>query len=162
MAHTFNFSFDKKEFGAITKLRLVLALGILIVGVVIYLFVTQEHICQDFECFRESMTSCKKTVFIREDLDMVWEYTIKSRGVSDSCMVEVKLLKVIEGKVEAQDLVTKSMLCDYPVASNYFPEDVITRCSGILKEDLQELIIKRMHDYLITHIGTIEEEFSRF
>ena len=54
------------------------------------------------------------------------------------------------------------MLCDYPISTNGFPEDDITKCSGPLREELQELIIQRMHNYLLKNIGEIREDFEGF
>jgi hypothetical protein len=54
------------------------------------------------------------------------------------------------------------MTCNYPISTLNLPEDDISTCTGPLREELQELIIQRMHNYLIQNIGEIKEDFKDF
>ena len=150
------------ELKTITNSKLLLAFTILIVGTLAYFFITNLTTCQDLTCFKESLTTCKKTTLIREEQNMVWEYQIIGNGPGDTCKVKTTLLKVIEGKAESQTLQGKSMTCNYPISTLNLPEDDISTCTGPLREELQELIIQRMHNYLIKNIGEIKEDFKDF
>jgi len=53
------------------------------------------------------------------------------------------------------------MLCIIPKEEISFPEKDISRCTGLLKEEMQDLIIQRMHNYLLKNVGQISQEFER-
>ncbi len=150
-----------KQFGSKTyKKRLLIALIILIVGFVgffiyFYFFVANE--CKDVECYQEALLDCKKVWLIREDDSYVWRYEILNKIDENSCNVEVRLLRVNKGKLNVEDLQGKSMTCKVQKVSGVFPEKDMLKCNGILKEELQEIIIDRMHNYLLQNLGQIEE-----
>lgn len=115
--------------------------------------------CNDKECFFNSLTKCKRVSWIREDSQAAWSYKIL-RENGDSCKVQVKLLKIKQGTVNIEDLQDKSMLCNVIKSETRFPEKIMSQCSGPLREELQEIIIQRMHSYLLENVGQIEEGFE--
>ena len=132
----------KKRFG----LALVLLFITLVVFTSYFLFYYPKP-CADTngECFSNAMANCKSVSWIKEDVEASWVYTIKKTSRDYSCEVEVKLLKMKEGTIDSEELQGKKMLCIIPKGETQFPEKDISRCSGELKEELQDLIIQRMH-----------------
>ena len=39
------------------------------------------------------------------------------------------------------------------------PEKDLSRCTGSLKEKLQEIIIQKMHSYLLDNLGNVNQTF---
>ena len=71
------------------------------------------------------------------------------------------LLRLIDGKTSFEKLLGKSMVCTVLTDDRGFPEENLNDCSGPLREEYQELIIQRMHNYLIENIGQINDEFNK-
>ena len=142
------------------KKRLLISLIILVAGLVgffiyFYFFVANE--CKDVECYQEALLDCKKVWLIREGNTYVWRYEVLNKIDGNSCNVEVRLLRVNKGKLNVEDLQGKSMTCKVQKVNNVFPEKDMLRCNGLLKEEFQEIIIDRMHNYLLQNLGQIEE-----
>lgn len=146
-----------------TKKRVGLALIILIFALIIftgYFLFFYERECEDAECFVDAMKNCKAVSWIRSDDQASWLYTIKGRAAGDSCEIEVKLLEVKQGTIDSEKLAGKDMLCTMQKGDTSFPEKDISRCTGQLKEEMQDLIIQRMHNYLLKNVGQISQEFA--
>ncbi len=144
------------------KTRVGIALIILIIALVIfsiYFLFFYAKPCDDNECFVDAMSSCKRVSLVREDSQSSWLYTIRG-SKNNLCKVEVKLLKIKQGTIDSEDLQGKEMICLVPKANTQFPEKDISKCTGVLKEELQNIIIKRMHDYLLENVGEIKQEFE--
>ena len=147
------------------KKRFGIALIILFIALVVFtsyfLFVYPKP-CADTngQCFVDAMVSCKRVSWIREDAEASWAYIIKENIKGDSCEVEVKLLKMKQGTIDSEKLQGKEMLCIIPKGETQFPEKDISKCSGELREELQDLIIQRMHNYLLQNVGEIRTEFQ--
>jgi len=110
--------------------------------------------------FIDSMTYCRDVSWIREDAQASWLYKIKGGGRGDTCDIEVRLLKMKEGTIEADKLQGTKMICNVQKTDTQFPERDISKCSGPLKEELQDIIIQRMHNYLLQNVGEIRQEFE--
>lgn len=113
-------------------------------------------ICESWDCFNAKLEECGKVEFIGGD-DMIFEYIIK--GVSDGeCEVSVQLL---QGELNNQDslkLEMHKMTCYLPEGVVMIPESNIGKCTGLLKEGLQDLVIKKLHTYLVQNLGTLNLE----
>lgn len=143
------------------SMRLSIAIILLLLLIAVYFgyyFFLKTKSCENLDCFRNSLKNCKRASYIKEDSLGVWYYDIKG-GAKDSCNIKVKLLKLKQGKIDMEHLQNKEMTCNV-INSENFPEEDISRCSGVLKEELQELIIQRMHNYLLQNLGEIKEEFK--
>ena len=138
----------------------VLLILIIIAVALVGFFLDYTKNCQDQNCFDNAMNSCKKAYFIREDDKAAWSYDIKEK-VDDKCAVEVTLLKLKKGNIDIEKLENKKMNCIVEKGTQ-FPEEIIANCKGELKEELQDIIITRMHDYILKNLGEIKEEFSGF
>ncbi len=122
------------------------------------LFYTRE--CENRDCFSNALLKCNKAVWVNDVEEATWAYTIK--GISEeSCEVEVKLLVVKKGGVEMESVQGESMTCYIPLNTFISPEQDLGRCNGVLKEKLQEMLIKRLHSYILENLGEIGEELTK-
>jgi len=142
-----------------------IALIILFIALIIFLsyfliFYAKPCVDTDGKCFVDAMSNCDRVSWIKEDSQSSWLYTIEGNTQDESCKVNIKLLKVKSGPLESEKLQGKDMTCIVRKGQTQFPEKDISKCSGELKEVLQELIIQRMHDYLIQNFGEIKDEFK--
>jgi len=122
------------------------------------LFFTIE--CNDGDCYQSALARCRKVFYIREDASAIWHYKIIGKS-STGCLVEVSLLNLKKGTIELETLQDKTMVCDVYRSNQELPEKDFARCSGQLREEIQEIIIQRMHNYLIQNIEEINEEFAK-
>jgi len=142
------------------KIKIILIILILIpVIFLIYIFTIKIDSCENEKCFFDSLKDCKKINFVKEDLEYSWLYVISKEVSEDLCEVNVELLEVKEGVINPKIIENKGMVCIVPKTMSDFPENEISRCNGILKERLQDLIIKRMYDYLLVNVQEINTSF---
>ena len=142
------------------KIKIILIILILLfAGFLGYVFIIKTNSCENKTCFFDSLKDCKKISFAKEDLEYSWFYVILKEASEDSCEVKVKLLNVKKESIDSKILQDKEMICIVPKTSTDFPEEDISECSGILKENLQDLIIQKMYDYLITNLQEINASF---
>jgi len=109
--------------------------------------------CEDWVCFNAKLEDCDRVKFIGGH-DMIFEYTIEGSSGGD-CEVGVKLL---QGELNNQDslkLEMQEMTCILPEGVVMIPESNIAKCSGLLKEGLQDLVIKKLHTYLVQNLGKL-------
>jgi hypothetical protein len=52
------------------------------------------------------------------------------------------------------------MTCYLPIGDDRVPEADISVCHGILKEELQAIIIEKLHLYVVENIGEISSELT--
>ena len=113
--------------------------------------------CADYGCFQKRMAACSLGTYINEEPEASWHYNIlgKNRGL---CGVEVTLLQAKEGELSLREVEGLSMTCSYELGIANYPEKDLVNCHGLLKEKLQEIIIKKLHQYVVGNIGKINEE----
>jgi len=143
-------SYDKKR-----ALRVVVAILIVLIAIAVLLTIFWHPECENFECFQKSMERCNKVTFINEGPEASWGYSIVGRKGS-SCIVDVKLLQVKAGELGVEQLAGKSMSCSYDFGQGVYPEKDLDKCHGLLKEDLQKIIIEKLHKYLIENLGKLD------
>jgi len=145
------------------KKRLLISIAILIIAailfMIIYLFYYARP-CNDSACFSQAMIKCSRVYFIKEDSKASWYYEIKGSSGKDSCIVKIKLLKMNSGDIDTEVLEGTEMTCIVNKGETTAPEENMKSCSGLLKEKLQEIIIDRMHSYLLQNLGEIKESFA--
>jgi len=145
------------------KKRVLIAITILIIIIicsVIYLTVLKTEKCSDQECFFSSLENCERTSWVNENEKSTYKYTILSNIDKQKCKVNVQLLNLKQGSAENERLLTKSMICNVQKTETQSPDKDLSMCSGPLKEEMQNLIIQKMHNYLLENIGEIKEEFK--
>jgi len=144
-----------------TRIVLVFVIILLVIfGIVLggILFLSPDT-CYEKSCFNRAMVDCDRVVWLRMDENADWFYEIKGSS-GNSCEIEVELKKIKKGDVDLEVLEGEKMVCKLLKGESANPEEVISQCSGKLKEDLQEIIISRMHDYLLENLGELKEGFG--
>ncbi|MFA6022500.1 MAG: hypothetical protein WC781_00255 [Candidatus Pacearchaeota archaeon] len=145
----------KKEGG---KGKLILGIIILIVLVlaVFFTFIYTPK-CKDVSCWESKLKSCSKASYMNDAKDITWQYKILGKS-GNKCQVYVKALEVKQGLTSAMILQGKDMKCLLPYGIIASPESNPNLCNGILKEEMQTLIIQKLHQYILQNIGTISQE----
>lgn len=138
------------------------ALGIIILVVLVAaLFLTfNPEKCPNFECFQKRMIECKSTSYINEEPEASWGYKIIGKRAG-KCEIEVTLLGAKEGSLDLRKYEGNSMSCFFDEGFVTYPEKDLDACHGELKENLQNVIIEKLYNYIISNLGEIQEELRR-
>ncbi len=149
----------KNKKGQIGRFILLFAvISILIIA--IYFTFYFSYSCDNLACFHAHQRECSKTKFINDAEDTIWKYKILGE-VNKACEIEVEVLKVKQGNLDRKRIENKMMTCYLPLGEDTAPESDISNCHGLLKEELQEIIIEKLHLYVIENIGEISEELKK-
>jgi hypothetical protein len=116
--------------------------------------------CKDKSCFNASLSECKRASYINDAQDASWLYKIKGKWGGE-CKVYVKLLQLKQGPADLASLEGKKMDCYLPLGSTAAPQENLAKCSGLLKEEMQGLLIKRLHNYITENLGEIGGELEK-
>ena len=143
---------DKKRWKTMGAIVIVLIFSV-------YFSFFHKESCNNFECFQNAMKSCTSNSYLNEEAEASWHYQINGRSGSE-CVVEVELLQAKKGELSIEDLKGFSMECAYPYGIAAYPEKDLSRCHGRLKEELQNIIIKKLHSYIIDNIGKFDEKLN--
>jgi len=136
------------------------SLIIIILIAAVYFTFFFSYKCKDISCFQEHQKKCVKTKFVDDTEDITWEYIIKGKN-NGICEIEVQALQIKKGAIDKSKLEGKSMNCYLPLGSTNSPQADIAICHGILKEELQNIIIQKLHSYIVENIGEIGEEIKK-
>ncbi|RMD66473.1 hypothetical protein D6817_04005 [Candidatus Pacearchaeota archaeon] len=132
----------------------VLALVFLVVALKFTFFAVKD--CGSFECFQDSLKRCERARYVNDAVEASWEYeTIGREG--GACKVNVRFLQPKEGELALQKLSGLEMVCYIPLGVGDYPEKDLNKCTGKLKEEMQAIIIKRLHTYILQNLGEIDE-----
>ena len=141
---------------------LIVLLVITFIGLVIsaYYLYTSLQICNDESCFTNSLSKCAKTTYVKDDGTNIIQYNIlgKSQG---ECKVNVQMLQIKSGSAELSVLEGSEMTCLLQLGLVVDPAKTLKNCHGILKEEIQNIIIQRMHAQIVQNIGKISEETTK-
>lgn len=129
-------------------------------AVSVYFLYWNIRTCQNQECFNQALVKCSPRYWTNENSDTIIKYKILGTE-GDKCEVNVQILQIKKGLAELTNLEGKSMVCalDYGIVTD--PEKNLGICHGILKETIQEIIIKRMHAQIVENIGKISAETTK-
>lgn len=136
---------------------LIIFLIIFIASSATYYFFFYTETCPDKACFQDSLLKCKKSSWINDASEATWLYVIEKKHKGE-CKVNVKLLLAKEGKTDISEAEGKEMTCYLPAGIVASPEKDLSKCHGELKESLQEIMITRMHSYILENLEQINEE----
>lgn len=143
---------------------MMLILLLLVIGFAVFYvrfyFYPAEHVCDSRECFDSAMVSCSRGAsFIDEQDKATWKYVVawKDRNL---CDVQVTLLLAKSGPLGLSALEGRSMNCNYQFGVKEAPGADLSKCQGYLKEGLQDLIIKKLYQYVIGNIDQIKNELN--
>ena len=147
--------------GKKSLLFFVIALVILIIIIfAAYFLFFRTTNCLDKTCFENAIVGCKKVSWTRQDSSAAWTYTILGSKDQASCEINVKLLRLNNGTIDAEGLQGEEMICNFVKGDTQYPEKDISTCHGLLKEDIQDLLIQRMHNYLLQNALQISQGFN--
>lgn len=149
-------------FNKITPFTWVLIfLAIILIGFFIWGNFIYYNSCDSRDCFDYYLSDCERAQYVKNG-EMKFNYFIKGRS-GDSCVVGVELIESDLGNQEGLDIVGKDMNCYIPYGSVVTPNADLDLCHGELKEGFQDLIITRMHRYIVNNLGEIKREvFENF
>ena len=120
----------------------------------------RENCGRDATCFAENVEKCGASSFIDVKNNNIYQYVIWP-GFLDQCHVRVTLERVSVGAPpEYLELEGKEMMCtiskdDLEATSLDNFDNFMDYCTGPLKEELYELIIKRMYENVVSQLGPI-------
>jgi len=130
------------------------AVLVLTIGLAIYLTFFYTPKCENYSCFQTYMAKCDRVVYVNEEPEASWGYKIEGTN-DDNCVVDVTLLNAKKGELDIVNLVGDGMKCYYPTGTSAYPEKDLSKCHGILKEELQDRVISKLHSYLIENLGKL-------
>lgn len=134
---------------------------IAIVGIVIaaYSIAIYKKVCGDEICFAEALTNCSKAVYLSNNQETVVRYTIQ--GVSEkTCLVNVEMLQIKQGSLQVESMVGKEMVCAAPLGVYIMPDENIKNCHGLLKEEIQDILLQRLYSQIAQNIEQIGKEIA--
>jgi hypothetical protein len=135
-------------------------LMVVVLAIASYLLFFYKIDCKTNTCFIDSLLNCKKASYIYETNQTINLYEILGKQ-DGTCEVYVKLLQIKKGSAELEILNGKDMTCTIPLKTLVMPDSDISKCHGILKENIQELVIQRLHNQIIENIGTINQSVNK-
>jgi len=137
-----------------------LTIAIIVIGLLAFYFVYYfSYSCDDLPCFYSHQEECVRTSFVNDQEDTTWEYFIEGKE-GNACKINVKALNIKKGSASKQKLEGKDMNCFLPLGSVAAPEADIARCTGPLKEEMQNLIIQQLHAYIVDNVQEISSELD--
>jgi len=143
--------------GAGKLLLIILILAVL--GAAIYFTFFFTYTCDDLACFKSHQEKCSRTKYINDAEETTWLYEIKGKE-DGKCEINVKVLQIKSGTIDRKNLQGKSMDCLLVFGNINSPEADISKCHGLLKEELQGLIINKLHAYVVENVGEIGGELQ--
>jgi len=152
------FNLKKNKRGGVKLILFFIMLFIFFVAIYFTFFYTSK--CKDITCFQIKEEKCSKASFLNDKEDITWFYQIKGKE-NRACKINVEILQIKKSTLDKRKLEGKSMDCYLPFGSTNFPEEDMESCHGILKEELQKLIIQKLHSYIVENLGEISEELQK-
>jgi predicted membrane protein len=141
--------------------KIILIVLIIIVAVLaVYFTFFYSRNCKTAECFNFALTKCYRASYINDAEDAAWYYKIKGKS-GDNCKIYVKLLQLKQGTGQISSLEGKEMTCYTQLGMITSPQGNLANCHGLLKEEMQNLIINRLHNYIVSNLGQISEELTK-
>jgi hypothetical protein len=152
----------KTEFRELTsKNSIIISLIVIILGLTLlyyFEFFTKPIECKDVACYKEYLLTCKKSFLINEDENYVYRYEILKENGNSYCDVDVVLIKIKNGSSEGEKLESLNMLCKINRFEDILPEKNMLSCTGKLREELQEIIINKLHSVIFQNLNKINEK----
>jgi len=136
----------------ITAIITILSLIIVLIVLAYSFFYAPK--CQNAGCFKKVLWECDKASFMSEEANSTWFYRIDGMSFGE-CRIYVKAVSLKADVETGTALQGKDMTCYVPkqLLGAFMPEEKIEYCHGILKEEIQRLMIEKMHLYIIQNIG---------
>ena len=147
---------DEKR-GSKAPLIVIIISLIAIMAILAYYFLYMPA-CKDNACFKNALWKCNKASFMNIQENSTWYYRIEGFSAGD-CNVYVKAVSLKTDVETGTALQGKDMNCYIPktLLGAFMPEEKIEYCHGLLKEEIQKLMIEKMHLYIIQNIGQFNQ-----
>jgi hypothetical protein len=146
---------EKNKRNKIIAIVLILIIIALITKIILNYTDIVPNQCNDLDCYNDALFNCNKFSFTKEDDSSAWNYKILGFSNLNSCKVKVRLTKIKKGDLALEGLQNKEMICEIKRIEPTFPEKDLSKCTGLLKEGLQQILINRMHKKLFKNISEI-------
>lgn len=130
---------------------------ILVIAVLALYYTFVPTACIDYSCFEAHMARCTPAVFVNEEQEATWRYSVLGT-TQKTCETEVTLLNAKESDVNLRKYQGESMRCYYDIGATGFPEKNLAACHGPLKEAMQEIAIEKLYKYIVANLGEIRDE----
>lgn len=137
--------------------KVIISLVIVLLIVSLYFTFFSTSNCKDITCFDKALKGCRKAKFSNVQDDATWVYAIKGMK-EENCIVNVKSINVMVP--EAKNIENKEMVCSIPSGIVISPESELDNCHGILKEELQNIIMVKLHRYIVENLGKISDQLT--
>lgn len=138
------------------KLVTFVILALVFIGLAVKTSFFYSPRCESFECFEELMKKCEPANYLNDAEEATWRYEVKGMD-GGACVVEVTLLQSKAGELGMERMSGYKMECGFPKGVVVYPEKDLAMCHGRLKEEMQGIIIERLHTYIVDNIGEIDE-----
>ena len=144
----------------------VIILSILIIVAIATIYITFFYYpkCDDRACWDYKLRACSQASYLNEPVDISWKYTILGKTTIDNvekCEVRVLAVDIKRGLKKTEILKGKDMVCYLPLGVVTAPENNPNICTGKLKEEMQSLIIQKLHEYIVQNLGEISNEITQ-
>ncbi len=116
--------------------------------------------CETYGCFASYMKQCENVIFVNDDIEATWKYEILSNSDKRECEVEVTLIQPKTGDLALERLDGYKMTCLFQKGAVAYPERDLDKCHGILKEEMQGIVIKKLHTYIVENLDIIDDSLD--
>jgi len=149
----------QKKAGGGTWIIIILIIAALAATIYFTFFFYYKCPNNDVACYLAHQEKCARTKFINDKEESTLSYKIKGKN-SGNCEIDVTVLSVKQGSAEKISLENKNMICSLLIGSRRYPEEDLSKCHGILKEELQGIMLQNAHAYIINNVGIVGEELN--
>ena len=116
--------------------------------------------CSDISCYSSYQKACTRANYIRDTTSTTWQYEILDTE-KNTCEIKVTALLIKEGTIERKTMEGLSMNCFLPIGELAYPGEDITLCHGLLKEEIQHLMIKNAHARILANMNEVNQEIAK-
>lgn len=138
----------------------IVILLVMVLAAAVYLWYLYYPSCDTKECFSEKLVACSRTSFIAETEETVFEYKVIGKTNENEvkkCKTKVRLIQLRQGTQELAVLEGKEMYCLTDLGTLIAPEENLKNCHGLLKEELQELTIQKLHSQIVSNLRELKQ-----
>jgi len=142
------------------KKKILLIIIIVLILASAYFTLIFSKKCATKECFEVSQARCERASYVNNAPEATWLYKIEGKKLfQGTCAVYVKSIDM-QNTENSAALKGKEMICYIPMNVVVNPESNLDSCHGLLKEAMQDLIIEKMHLYIVQNLGEIKESLE--
>jgi hypothetical protein len=134
---------------------------IFFVGLFFYSLLFPVDCKENSSCFNQKSADCQRSKFTLYNEDNKFQYSIVGND-KENCVIDIKLEKTsLSSSQEIKDnFEGKSMRCSIPTAqlkisSIQETSNILSYCTGPLKEATLELMIKKLYGVIAQNLGSI-------